>query len=76
MSRFTSVVPKYPVTRGSVTLSCSLEVSLATAKQNPVTVTITGPATDTNNSVQKNRCLWCLVSYQITKPWRMVYCIV
>ena len=57
MFRFTSVVPKYPVTRGSVTLSCSLEVSLAQAKQNPVTVTITGPATDTNNSVQENRCL-------------------
>ena len=60
MSRFTSVVPKYPVTRGSVTLSCSLEVSLATAKQNPVTVTITGPATDTNNSVQENRCFGVL----------------
>ena len=63
--RFTSVVPKYPVTRGSVTLSCSLEVSLAQAKQNPVTVTITGPATDTNNSVQENRCLECLVSQNL-----------
>lgn len=49
--RITKVVPKYPVTGDQLEVHCSVYVRLRDVRQTPYSVTITGPATQTSNTV-------------------------
>ena len=52
--RISAPIPKYPVTGDSMTINCSIDVSLDMARQ-VVTVTISGPATETDANNVENR---------------------